>query len=125
MTITNEKYVGLTNKRLAEITHIDLGGPKMGTDELYNKYLSPLINLGIIDKARSVIDSRENIYFPVEVEKGKRVGNLFSMFENDKDLRLKVSNPDIFPGKAFLKSQFRILSNYRQREDPLLRKKFF
>jgi len=102
VTITNEKYVGLTNKRLAEITHIDLGGPKMGTDELYNKYLSPLINLGIIDKARSVIDSRENIYFPVEVEKGKRVGNLFSMFENDKDLRLKVSNPDIFPRKKIL-----------------------
>jgi hypothetical protein len=60
-----------------------------------------LVNVNAIDKAKSEIDNRENIYFPV----GE--GNLFHIFDDEKDLRLKVPNPETFPTKDLLKGEFR------------------
>jgi phosphopantetheine adenylyltransferase len=119
--IAKEKRAGLTTKQLSERIKADFGGPKLGTKELHDKYLLPLINQGIVDHIESEINKREHIYFPVEEEGG---GNLFHIFDdsgssnssNSKDgatyhnLRLKVPDPSIFPSKTFLYSQFRILS---------------
>jgi hypothetical protein len=109
--IKKEKHVGLTIEQLAEKAKEILGGQKLSSGELRNKYLYPLINQGIIDKVQSEINGSQNIYFPVEEE-----GNIFSIFEDPDNPKLKVSNPDIFPSKSFLKEEFRILSKHNDRE---------
>ena len=64
--IASEKYVGLTTVQLATQTKEVYGGPKPSSGDLLAKYIYPLINQGIIDKAQSKIDGRQNIYFPVQ-----------------------------------------------------------
>jgi hypothetical protein len=59
-------------------------GAKPSSKELRDKYLEPLVNLGVLDKVQSEIDRRENIYVPVEE------GSLFHIFEDDSGLKIKV-----------------------------------
>lgn len=76
---------------------------KPSNKELRDKYLEPLVNLGVLDKVQSEIDKRENIYLPVEE------GNLFHIFDDSTNsLRLSLPSPKLFPNKSFLKEQFRI-----------------
>ncbi len=105
--LAQEKRPGLTTEQLAEKTKQFFNVSKPSSQAILYKFLYPLINQGIINKVKSEIDGRQNIYYPVDEE-----GNLFSMFDDNKDLRLKVSDPGIFPSKNFLKKQFRILSKY-------------
>jgi hypothetical protein len=104
--IASEKHVGVNTEQLAAKTKDVFKCTKPSNKELRDKYLEPLVNLGVIDKVRSEIDKRENIYLPVEE------GDLFHIFDdsanNDSNLRLTVLNPEAFPNKNFLKEQFRI-----------------
>ena len=84
--IESERHVGLTTDQLAKKTKDVFGGTKPSSEELRHKYLYPLINQGIIDKVQSLLDGRQNIYFPVETDTGK----IFSLFDDPDDFRLKV-----------------------------------
>jgi hypothetical protein len=95
--IAKEKHAGLTTEQLAEKTKQVFGGFKPTSKELLNKYLYPLCNQGILDFVKSEINGKYNIYFPVEE------GNLYSIFDDSSDLKLKVSHPERFPSKNFLK----------------------
>jgi hypothetical protein len=101
--IASEKYVGVNTEQLAAKTKEIFKCTKPSNKELRDKYLEPLVNLGVIDKVKSEIDKRENIYLPVEE------GDLFHIFDDStNNIRLTVPRPNIFPSKSFLKEQFRI-----------------
>jgi hypothetical protein len=92
-----EDYVAVTSKQLCEITSVS-------NEVLRHKYIDPLVNQGLINKARSNIRKNENIYFPVDA-KGE---NIYSLFRGrDRDFRLHVKNPSLYPSKNFLIDSFR------------------
>ena len=74
-------------------------------DGIRKQYLYPLLNIGVINSFKSVINKSENLYSPVE-------DSIFSIFDNDNDLRLKITDsafyPDRFPSINVLEEQFRI-----------------
>jgi hypothetical protein len=53
--ITSEKHVGVTTEQLAAKTKEVFKGSKPSNKELRDKYLEPLVNLGVIDKVQSEI----------------------------------------------------------------------
>ena len=75
-------------------------------DSIRKQYLYPLLNMGIINSFKSVINKSENLYSPVE-------DSIFSIFDNDNDLRLKIMDtsfyPDRYPSKNVLEEQFRVI----------------
>jgi hypothetical protein len=100
--IAKERHIGVNTEQLALKTKEVFKGAKPSNKELRDKYLEPLVNLGVLDKVQSEIDRRENIYLPVED------GSLFDIFVDDEtNLRIKVLTPEQFPTKNFLKEQFR------------------
>lgn len=106
--LIREKYVGLTTELLAAKTKESMGSPKPNSNELREKYLYPLINQGVIDKARSEINNRQNIYYPVE-EIDLLSSSIFDKSSSDEP-KLVVKEPMIYPSKNFLEEQFRVLS---------------
>jgi len=92
-----EDYVAVTSKQLSEVTTVS-------NEVLRHKYIDPLVNQGIINKARSNIRKNENIYFPVS-DSGN---NIFSLFENE-NFKLHVK-PSLYPSKDFLKTSFAVHS---------------
>src|SRR5205807_1463862 len=95
---------------------------KPSSKELRDKYLEPLVNLGVIDKVQSEIDRRENIYLQVEE------GSLFHIFDDDdsvnSNLRIRVPSSEIFPSKNFLKEQFRTIVKKNAGDIAVLEKNF-
>lgn len=104
--IAKERHVGVTTDQLAEKNKKVFGGIKPSSGELLNKYLYPLINQGIVDKAQSQINGRFNIFFPVEEVED---GNIFSLFENVDVPKLKISNPSLYPTTDLIEESFRFL----------------
>jgi hypothetical protein len=104
--LMKEVHVGVNTKRLGEKTAEVLGRTKPNSEDLLKHYLYPLLNLGIIDKTRSNIDSRSNIFFPVET------GNLHALFNDDKDRRLVVTDSSYHPSKKYLEDSCRTLLEY-------------
>jgi hypothetical protein len=119
--LLKEKRVGLTVEQLSIKTKEIMGGPKPGSEELREKYLYPLINQGLIDKVRSELNNKQNVYFPVEEEEQQErfEGNspISDHGTESNTLKLIVKDSSIYPDKTFLKEQFRILSKYNA-EDP-------
>jgi hypothetical protein len=112
IVIAKEKHVGLITEQLAnKIKQLD--GFKPTSKELLEKFLYPLRNHGVIDFVKSEINGKYNIHFPVEE------GKLYSIFDDaysstsaHDGLKLKLTNPEKFPNKNFLKEQFRTLSRH-------------
>ena len=90
-----EDYVAVTSKQLCEITNVS-------NEVLRHKYIDPLVNQGIINKARSNIRKNENIYWPAD-SKGQ---NIFSLFKNE-DFKLRVTDPRRYPSKTLIIDSFR------------------
>jgi hypothetical protein len=87
--------VAATSKQLCEITNVS-------NEVLRHKYIDPLVNQGIINKARSNIRKNENIYWPADSE-GQ---NIFSLFK-DENFKLRVMDPRRYPSKGFIIDSFR------------------
>jgi hypothetical protein len=104
-----ETYVGLTVEELTEKTKKILGF-KPGGREMREKYLYPLVNQGLVNYARSVMDGRENLYFPAD----KDITKVFSLFANSEDLRLTVSEPAMYPSMIVLEKNFSSFVKYEE-----------
>jgi len=108
--IEKENYVGVNYNQLAEKTSDVMHIAKPSSDELHKNYLYPLLNLGFINKTQSVVDRRANIYSPVEET------NIFTMFQNSQDFRLRITDPSLFPSRQVLEEHFRRIVKYRHKE---------
>jgi hypothetical protein len=115
--IEKEYYVGVTYNQLAEKTRDVMRIAKPSSDELHKNSLYPLLNLGFINKTQSVIDRRANIYSPVEET------NIFTMFQNSQDFRLRITVASLFPSRQALEEDFRRIVKYRHKEGDRLKYK--
>ena len=80
-----------------------LGFTPSGT-EMHNKYLTPMINLGLINWEKNVKKGNEHIYFPAD-EDAKQVFTLFPGCESD-DLKLLVRDERYYPSKNVLEKDY-------------------
>jgi len=92
--VIEEDYVAVTSKQLCEKTNVS-------NEVLRHKYIDPLVNQGLINKARSNIRKNENIYFPVDA-KGE---NIFSMFRGQHP-KLIVKDPEHYPTRKLIQDSF-------------------
>ena len=70
------------------------------------RFLDPLSNQGVLNKTRSEIDRRKFIYSPVkDYETG-----ISSIFDDDKDPRLTISDPECYPTIEKIADQFSVIS---------------
>jgi hypothetical protein len=104
--IMQEIHVGLNTKQLGDKTAEVMGKSKPNSEDLLKHYLYPLLNLGVIDKVRSTIDGKANIYFPVEE------GNINTLFSDPDDKRLEVYDPSHYPTKQYLEESTRTIVEY-------------
>ena len=106
--IASEIEPGLTTQDLADATKEYMHVPKPSRDEVIRDYVYPLLNQGIINKSKSVINGKEIILSPAEE------GKIFSMFagENEKDssLKLEINDTKLYPGKNVIEESYVFLS---------------
>jgi hypothetical protein len=103
--IIKEKHVGVTTEQLSEKTKHVYGGIKPSSQDLLNKYLYPLINQGIVDKVPSEINRKYNLFYPVEATTGG--SNIFALFQDPDDIRLKAPSPNAYPTKNIIEDYIR------------------
>jgi hypothetical protein len=103
--LIKERYVGVTTEQLAEKTKKVYGGLKSSSGDLLAKYLYPLINQGIVDKVPGEIDKRFNLFFPVEPTTGG--SNIFALFQDPDDIRLKAPTKDAYPTTNIIEDSIR------------------
>jgi hypothetical protein len=120
--IIKEKYVGVNTDQLAEKTKKIYGGLKPSSGDVLTKYLYPLLNQGIIDKAPSEIDKRSNIYFPVEATIGGN--NIFALFQDPDDIRLKTPSRDVYPTMNIIEDSIRFMLDCYYKEGVGNRQKY-
>ena len=89
--ILKENCIGLTAQQLRDYMKKD-SNETLSSHALLDKYIYPLLNHGIIDKVKSVIDRRTWIYFPTQ----DSAEGIFSLFKDSSDPRLEIlSDEDI------------------------------
>ena len=115
--IASEIEVGLTTKDLAEATKEYMHVPKPSRDDILKEYIYPLLNQGIINKSKSVINGKEIMLSPAEE------GKIFSMFidesedENNASYRLKINDIKFYPRNKVIEESYVFLSKryYKER----------
>ena len=103
--IDKERHVGVTTGQLADKTKKVYGGLKPSSGDILNKYLYPLVNQGIVDKVPSNINRKYNLFFPVEATIGG--SNIFALFQDPDDIRLKAPFPSAFPSMNVIEESIR------------------
>ena len=73
----------------------------ISVDGVRKQYLYPLANMGVINSTRSVINRSENLYSPVE-------DSIFSLFDDDRDFRLKILDHRLYPSRNVLEDEYSI-----------------
>jgi hypothetical protein len=63
------------------------------------------MNQGIIDKAPSEINRKYNLFYPVEATTGE--SNIFALFQDPVDIRLKAPTSDAYPTKNLMEDSIR------------------
>lgn len=99
--IAQENDIGLTSKELAQATYDFMKIP-ISSEKVREQYLYPLLNMGIINKTKSVLNKSENLWSPVE-------DSIFSLFDEANDYRLKILDYKLYPTKNLLEEEFRTI----------------
>ena len=73
----------------------------ISVDAVRKQYLYPLSNMGVTNMTKSIINRSENLYSPVE-------DSIFSLFDEDGDLRLKILDYRVYPSRNILE-EFRTI----------------
>jgi hypothetical protein len=109
--IARESIVGLTTKQLAD--KMNQQGMNISIGNIYENYLRPLNKQGIIDYSRSVLNGKENLYYPANNNNDTENGLPFSssLLPLTEDCRLILNQP--FDEKNVLEESFRIIIEQR------------
>jgi hypothetical protein len=108
--IEKESVVGLTTKQIAD--KMNKQGANVSITQIYENYLRPLIKQGVINSTRSVLNGKENLYYPVNADDADVL--LSSIFPITEDCRLILNKP--FEEKRVLEESFRTLLERRSKE---------
>jgi hypothetical protein len=108
IVVMQETEIGLTSKELAQKTY-DIVKIPLSAEKVREQYLYPLANMGIINKTKSAINRSENLWSPVE-------DSIFSLFENEHDFRLKITDYRVYPTRNVLEEEFRTIVKQAAKE---------
>ena len=100
--IARERYKGLRVQEIIEGSKEILGS--ISAKEMYNKYLTPMVELSLLNWQKSIIKGSEKIFMPSNIEASK----VFSMFPDTKDLKLEVSDKAYWPSKESIEQSYAI-----------------
>ena len=95
-----ENRLGLTTEEIGQAIHEKLGIPTPGTKQIRDTYLYPLLNHGLLNSVRSVINRSENLWFPVDDRT-----NAFSIFR-DSNRKLWVSDSKVYPSQNVIEEEY-------------------
>jgi hypothetical protein len=101
--IAKQSRKGRTVPELIEQTKLMLDFTPSRT-EMHDKYLTPMINLGLINWEKNVQKGNEHIYFAAD-EDAKKVFTLFPDCDIN-DLKLVVTDQDYYPTKNVLEKDY-------------------
>ena len=103
-TIT-EVERGITDAQIADYLKKN-GMEILDKETIRKRFLDPLCNQGVLNKTKSEIDKRSSIYSPVkDYETG-----ISSIFDDDKDPRLTIRDPDFYPTMEKIREQYLFIS---------------
>lgn len=105
--IAKQSRKGRTVPELIEQTKLMLDFTP-SRNEMHNKYLTPMLNLGLINWERNVKKGNEHIYFPAD-EEAKKVFTLFPDCDA-KDLKLVVKDERHYPCKNVIEQDYGLMS---------------
>jgi hypothetical protein len=109
-TFERETVVGLTTKHIAD--KMNEQGLNTSIGNIYDHYIRPLIKQGIINYERSVLNRKENLYYPVNIGDGNGSEDLsISMLPLTEDCRLILNQS--FDEKDLLEESFRTIIERR------------
>ena len=98
--IARERYKGLRVQEIIEGAKEILGS--ISAKEMYNKYLTPMVELSLLNWQKSIIKGSEKIFMPSNIEASK----VFSMFPDTKDLKLEVTDKAYWPSKESIEQSY-------------------
>ena len=107
VVLAKQSRKGRTVPELIEQTKLMLGFTPSRT-EMHNKYLTPMINLGLVNWEKNVKKGNEHIYFAAD-EDAKKVFTLFPDCDMN-DLKLVVKDQDYYPTKNVLEKDYGLMS---------------
>jgi hypothetical protein len=102
-----ESVVGLATKQLADI--MNQQGTTVSNESIYESYLRNLTKQGVINSVRSIIDGKENLYYPVNPRNGNDLPT--SVLPTIEDCHLILNQP--FDKKNVLEESFGTLLERR------------
>ena len=117
-TVKEEDIIAVTTRELCDYFK-EVEEKPISTDNLRHTYLNQLINEGIIDYTASKLDSRQNIYYPLDTNK-IQITQI-----PDSICNLSQQNPPIFEkittniAETWLLSEIRGLVRYRLDQDTI------
>jgi hypothetical protein len=99
--IARERYKGLRVQEIIEgakeVLHFTIGAK-----EMYNKYLTPMVELSLINWQKSELKGSEKIFMPANIDAPK----VFSMFPDTTDLKLEVTDNAYYPSKETIEQSY-------------------
>ena len=110
--IAKESVVGLTTKQIVD--KMNQLGLKASISNVYENYLRPLIKQGIINYSKSILNGKENLYYPANNNSDTENGLSNSLLPLTEDCRLILSKP--FDEKKVLEESFRTIIEQRSNE---------
>ena len=110
--LREEEIIAVTSGDLIEKTK-EVYGKTLNTQKLTETYLYPLLNENYIDKTKSVIDHRSNLYTPVVSTKENKKLFVFDETNNlSHTLRIILKDPTQYPDKQYLISKIQEVLRY-------------
>jgi hypothetical protein len=116
--IITEKRKAVTTEQLIEKTY-EVSNHSYTSKQILDGFVYPLINQGYIDKTKSELDRRANIYYPVIDTISKNI----KLFENEnsnnlsQQTKLIVEDHTIYPSKEYLISKIQEVLRYSENHD--------
>ncbi len=118
-----EKRKAVTTEQLIEKTR-EVNNRPFTAKQILDTYIYPLINQGYIDKTKSELDQRSNIYYPVIVTASKNIKLFENVNSNNllQQAKLVVEDSTIYPNKKYLISKIQEVLGYSEKSDLIILK---
>ena len=99
--LATERYKGLRVQEIIDGAKEELHFT-ISAKEMYNKYLTPMTELGLINWQRSELKGSEKIFMPSDTEASR----VHSLFPNPNDPRLEVTDKAFYPSKDVIEQSY-------------------
>jgi hypothetical protein len=109
--LIEENRIAVTTAELVDKT-FEIEKKKLSTKQIYQTYITPLLNDNFIDSIHSELDKRAYIYFPIVTSKYSK---LFLSDQRNNFLqsnKVSVVNPALYPDKTYVNSEIQLVWRY-------------